>query len=402
MKRRTPWCGSPLKALILHCLLKWGMSKTFDVCIRGDGVVGRTLALLLARERLRVALVSRAQPASAAPPAPDVRAYALNSASRSLLETLRVWPEAPFATPVKEMQVWGDDGGQIDFTADSVGQEALAWIVDVPALEQQLFQAVRYQPQIELVAAPAKAALTVVCEGKKSTSRDEFGVQWTVKPYPQKAVAARLDADVPHQGVARQWFCGGDILALLPLGGPAGNSVALVWSVNEAQAPALLALPPEVFCKQLEEVSQQALGTLTLTSERAAWPLQLARARRWSGAMPDATLAKPRSWVLAGDAAHTVHPLSGQGLNLGLADVQELATVLRTRDYWRSVGDPKLLRSYERARKSGVLPMGWATDGLQQLFAQDTDPWQALRNWGMQRFDQSGPLKAWVTHQARG
>ena len=122
--------------------------------------------------------------------------------------------------------------------------------------------------------------------------------------------------------------------------------------------------------------------------------------------MPVNTVAtsakKPQSWVLAGDAAHTVHPLSGQGLNLGLADVQELATVLRTRDYWRSVGDPKLLRSYERARKSGVLPMGWATDGLQQLFAQETGPWQALRNWGMQRFDQSGPLKAWVAHQARG
>ena len=118
--------------------------------------------------------------------------------------------------------------------------------------------------------------------------------------------------------------------------------------------------------------------------------------------MPGSTPAKTRNWVLAGDAAHTVHPLSGQGLNLGLADVQELATVLRTRDYWRSVGDTRLLRSYERTRKSGVLPMGWATDGLQQLFAQQTGPWSALRNWGMQTFDNSGALKAWVARQATG
>ena len=187
------------------------MSKSFDVCIRGDGVVGRTLALLLARERLRVALVSRAPPPAAeSPPAetpaairPDVRAYALNSASRQVLENLRVWPQAPFSTPVREMQVWGDDGGQVNFSADSVAEHALAWIVDVPALEQQLIQAVHYQPHIERVDAPVSAALTVICEGRKSRSREEFGVRWTVKPYPQKAVAARLDCAKPHQGVAR-------------------------------------------------------------------------------------------------------------------------------------------------------------------------------------------------------
>src|SRR6188474_225616 len=125
------------------------MSKTFDVCVRGDGVVGRTLALLLARERLRVALVVRPEKPAGPNPVADVRAYALNSASRGVLETLRAWPDAAFATPVVEMQVWGDDGGKLDFTARSAGQEALAWIVDVPALEQQLVQAVRYQPQIE-------------------------------------------------------------------------------------------------------------------------------------------------------------------------------------------------------------------------------------------------------------
>lgn len=368
------------------------MSKTFDVCIRGDGVVGRTLALLLARERLRVALVTRLQKTPAEPATADVRAYALNSASRKVLEALRVWPDAPFATPVTEMQVWGDDGGQIDFTAGSVAQDALAWIVDVPALEQQLIQAVRYQPQIETVATPPKAALTVICEGKKSSSRDEFGVQWTVKPYPQKAIAARLDADQPHQGVARQWFAGGDIVALLPLGGSEGNSVALVWSVSVERAEALEQMPPEKFCAALQAVCGLEAGSLRLTSERSSWPLALSKADHWVG----------NGWALAGDAAHTVHPLSGQGLNLGLADAACLAGVLGQREYWRALGDEKLLRRYERARKADVAAMGAVTDGLHGLFAQTDERWQMLRNWGMKGFARSSLLKRWVTRQAAG
>ena len=369
------------------------MSKTFDVCIRGDGVVGRVLALLLARERLRVALVIRPEVAPESPtPAGDVRAYALNSASRQLLQSLRVWPDAPFATPVTQMQVWGDDGGQIDFSADSVGQEALAWIVDVPALEQQLIQAVRYQPQIECVAAPARAALNVVCEGKKSTSRDEFGVQWTVKAYPQKAIAARLEASRPHQGMARQWFAGGDILALLPLGGAGGNSVALVWSVCLDRADMLEQLSPEKFCEALQSVCGLEAGSLHLTGARATWPLALSTANHWVGT----------GWALAGDAAHTVHPLSGQGLNLGLADASCLAGVLAQREYWRALGDEKLLRRYERARKADVAAMGAVTDGLHGLFAQTDDRWQVLRNWGMKGFARSSLLKRWVTRQAAG
>ncbi|WP_029527597.1 FAD-dependent monooxygenase [Polaromonas glacialis] len=369
------------------------MSKTFDVCIRGDGVVGRTLALLLARERLRIALVSRPQQAPGElPAADDVRAYALNSASRKVLDALRVWPDAPFATPVREMQVWGDDGGQIDFTADSVAQEALAWIVDVPALEQQLIQAVRYQPQIELVTAPAKAALTVICEGKKSASRDEFGVQWTVKAYAQKAIAARLEADMPHQGIARQWFVNGDIVALLPLGGSDASAVALVWSASLERADSLEQMPPEQFCAALQAICGPEAGQLQLTSERASWPLALSNAGHWVGS----------GWALAGDAAHTVHPLSGQGLNLGLADAACLAEVLAQREYWRALGDEKLLRRYERARKADVATMGAVTDGLHGLFAQSDGRWQALRNWGMKGFSRSSLLKRWVTRQAAG
>ncbi len=361
--------------------------------------MGKTLALLLARDRLRVALVAAPQPPS---PTADVRAYALNAASRALLESVRSWPEPNFATPVQAIQVLGDQGGVVNFSAPTSAPGALAWIVDVPALETQLAEALRYQPLVEVVDSPPPAALTVVCEGKSSRTRTEFGVEFDVTPYEHHAIAARFSCEKPHAQVARQWFTRGGIVAFLPLGGVSGNSVALVWSVNQSRVPDLLALPPEEFCKELENASQHALGALTLTSVRATWPLQLARARRWSGAMPGTTPAKPRNWVLAGDAAHTVHPLSGQGLNLGLADVQALATVLRTRDYWRSVGDPRLLRSYERTRKAGVVPVGWATDGLQQLFAQPSGPWASLRNWGMQTFDNSGPLKAWVARQATG
>ena len=364
------------------------MSKTFDVCIRGGGVVGHTLALLLARERLRVALVARPPPA----PAADVRAYALNSASREVLQALRVWPEAAFATPVREMQVWGDKGGYVNFTADSLASEALAWIVDVPALEQQLVQAARYQPQIERMAAPEKAALTVVCEGQRSSSRDEFGARWTVKPYPQKAIAARLESDQPHQGVARQWFANGDIVALLPLSGAAGNSLALVWSLSIERAGEMENLPPEAFCAALQAVCGEKVGKLHLTSERVSWPLALSNADHWVG----------EGWALAGDAAHTVHPLSGQGLNLGLADASCLAGVLAQREYWRGLGEEKLLRRYERARKADVAAMGAVTDGLHGLFAQTDDRWQMLRNWGMNGFGRSGILKRWVTRQAAG
>ena len=143
---------------------------------------------------------------------------------------------------------------------------------------------------------------------------------------------------------------------------------------------------------RLTQASHEVLGRLTLTTERAQWPLQLAQADRWCGP----------GWVLAGDAAHNVHPLAGQGLNLGLADARELAAVLCGREYWRSVGDAKLLRRYERARKADVLAMGLATDGLQQLFARTEAPLAWLRNWGMRGFEASGPLKHWVARRAMG
>ncbi|SDI25835.1 FAD-dependent monooxygenase [Variovorax sp. OV700] len=374
------------------------MALSPEVCIRGAGIVGRTLALLLARERVRVALV--VPPVAAAKE--DIRAYALNTASRALLESLRAWPDAAHATPVREMLVNGDEGGRVQFSAVRQKVDALAWIVDVPALEQQLADAVRFQPQVEVVSEPVAAPLTVVCEGKASATRDALGVSYAVTRYPQHAIAARLEAAQSHDGVAHQWFNDhGEVLALLPMGGVQSHSVALVWSVDQLRAPALLAQSADEFNAAVSEASHGVLGPLQLTSERAAWPLSRAIADRWTGAMPQAKGAS-QTWALAGDAAHTVHPLAGQGLNLGLADAAMLADVIKQREYWRSVGDPRLLRRYERARRADVLQMSLATDGLQQLFSHSMGPLPVLRNWGMRGFDRTRLLKHWIANQAMG
>ncbi len=367
------------------------MALPIDVCIRGAGIVGRTLALLLARERLNVGLV--AHPDGPASSAGDVRAYALNSASKLLLEQLRAWPGDPHATPVKAMQIRGDEGGEVNFSAAAQNVPALAWIVDVVALQDRLAEALRFQSMVQWLPEAQPAALTVVCEGKASATRAEFGVQFDATPYPQRAIAARLHCENNHGHVARQWFQDGDILAFLPLGGPDdGNSVAIVWSVREPRAQSLLELESRQFESRVTAASHAVLGKATLTSERACWPLQLARADRWCGP----------GWALAGDAAHTVHPLAGQGLNLGLADAAELAAVVSRRENWRGVGDEKLLRRYERARKAGLVAMGATTDGLQQMFDRDAQPWAYLRGWGMRGFDRSGPVKRWAARRAMG
>ena len=372
--------------MIFTAFLKCGMASHFDVCIRGDGIVGRSLALLLARERLKVAIVSL-RPASVQA---DVRAYALNQASRQLLEPLRVWPSDGELTPVSAMQVWGDDGGHLSF--DAVGE--LAWLVPAATLEGLLEQALRFAPQISRLEAgqEVSAALTVICEGRDSSSRRALGLSWDQRPYAHKALAARLRCTVPHGGVARQWFRGADIVALLPLGGSQGDELALVWSLPQAQADALQALSDQDFSLALQEALGPQVGGLSLSSPVMAWPLQLARADRWVGP----------GWALAGDAAHTVHPLAGQGLNLGLADARELARVIAGREFWRPLGDLRLLRRYERARKADVWAMGLLTDGLQSLFARGDAPWQTLRNWGMNAVHGHAPLKSWLTRQAMG
>jgi ubiquinone biosynthesis UbiH/UbiF/VisC/COQ6 family hydroxylase len=291
-------------------------------------------------------------------------------------------------------------GASVQFDADSQYAPALNWIVDVPVLEGLLSDAVRFQPLIELHSEAQPARLTVICEGRASSSREGFGVDFDITPYDQTAVAARVECTVPHHQVARQWFADREILAFLPMGGPEGNLYALVWSVSPTRANALLAMGPQEFCQALEAASGTAEGTLLLTSDRKSWGLQAALARRWCANRLQEGVQS--GWVLAGDAAHNVHPLAGQGLNLGLGDIAELARLLEERPYWRSVGDMKLLRAYERARKAQYALVGGSGDVLQQLFAQTQPAVRGIRDWGMRAFEHSGRVKDWIARRAMG
>ena len=380
----------------------------FDVCIRGAGIVGRSLALMLASQGLRVALVNLHASANAGQGHSDVRAYALNMAAKQLLTDLRCWPEDSACTPILKMHIEGDQGGNLEFSAAEQGVEALNWMVDVPSLENNLRKASGFQPLIQELAENVPAPLTVICEGRASQTRAELGVAFEVKHYDQHSLACRIRTQAPHSQVARQWFQnthGPEILAFLPIRGEASHEWAVVWSLTPARAQALLNVSADAFNLQLQSASQGIAGVVELISERAVWPLQLAKASQWTGTMPGSgtgsgTGKKAASFALAGDAAHAIHPLAGQGLNVGLADVATLASVIQAKEFWRPLSDTKLLRRYERARQAEVLAMGCVTDGMQTLFAEPSVPVQKLRNWGMSAFNQLSPLKKWMAGEA--
>lgn len=367
-----------------------------DVCIRGNGAVGLSLALALARQGLRVGLIG--QVPATTPVVPDVRAYALNAASRRLLTDLRVWDALPAdaVTAVDEMRISGDaPGGLLAFSAWQQGVEALAWIVDAAALEATLLTAARFAPHLTMLgegdASADGAALTVLAEGKASASRAALGVKFERQAYGHTALAARLVADQPHGNVARQWFRAPDVLALLPFDRPeATRSYGLVWSLPADRAAELQAAPAAELDAALAEATGGAAGTLRVASPVAAWPLAIAQADRLCGP----------GWVLVGDAAHQVHPLAGQGLNLGLADVASLARVIAAREPWRTLGDEILLRRHVRERAGATRAMGWVTDGLLHLFANPQPLARELRNRGMGLLNHLAPIKRFLTQRA--
>ena len=379
-------------------------STQFDVCIRGAGIVGRSLSLMLASQGLRVALVNLSDAQKSAHGHSDVRAYSLNSASQQLLTDLRCWPEGTACTPILKMHIEGDQGGNLEFSAAQQDVEALNWMIDVPTLENNLAKSIGFQPLIQEVAENVKAPLTVICEGRASQTRAELGVAFDVKHYEQHALACRIQTQAPHQQIARQWFHtahGPEILAFLPIGGEDSHEWAVVWSLTPTRTEQLRSNKAASFCAQLQEASNGVAGSIELISERAVWPLQLAKAARWTGSMPHSESGhRATSFALTGDAAHAMHPLAGQGLNVGLADVMALSRVIQAKEFWRPLSDAKLLRRYERVRQAEVLAMGFVTDGLQMLFAQPDLPLQKLRNWGMTTFNQLSPLKKWMAAQA--
>lgn len=376
--------------------------KLPEVRIRGAGVVGCTLALGLSAMGIRVVIE---QSPDIQPLTDEVRAYALNQASRQLLEQLKIWPALPTQAvcAVQDMDVYGDGaGGNLTFSAWQQHTAALAWIVDAAALESALKQALQFASHVRM-AAPSPAAadvatmsqgadLLVLCEGRDSVTRQAMGIDWLGHSYDHMAVATRLISDVPHGGVAHQWFRSPDILALLPMHQPEPDkSYGLVWSVPTHQAHQLMQLDDRGFEQALHQALAQphhasapiAAMQLKVTGARRAWPLQVGRAQRISGS----------GWVMLGDCAHVVHPLAGQGLNLGLADVTELLRTIAQRESWRPLGDARLLARYARARLVSTLAMTSVTDGLWQLFNTHT-PWvKTLRNQGMSWMDRADFLK---------
>jgi 2-polyprenyl-6-methoxyphenol hydroxylase-like FAD-dependent oxidoreductase len=362
-----------------------------DILVRGDGAVGLTAALALSRLGFDVALLGAGEPK-----ADDLRAYALNQFSVDLLASLKVWEAIPAdaRTAVHDMHIEGDvPGAVLEFSAWSQALPQLAWIVDAAALETTLRDAVRFAHHVRRVDAPVDAALTVLAEGKDSVTRSALGARMQRHAYGQRAIAARLRCDRGHAGLARQWFRSPDILALLPLNRPQpGHGLALVWSVPDEEAVRLLALDEAGFVDALMQATGGAAGRLELVSARAAWPLSIGRAEPLCGP----------GWVLVGDAAHVVHPLAGQGLNLGLADVASLAEVLAAREPWRAPGDERLLARHARAREAATRSMGLLTDGLLHLFAHPS-PWvKELRNRGLGLVNHLPPLKKALAGRAVG
>ncbi len=392
-----------------------------DVCVRGGGIVGSALALSLAGRGFRVVLQGRpraAKPLRDDGPHTDVRAYALNPSSVAFLQSLGVWSTLAedARTAIHDMQVQGDlRRATLHFSAWQQKVAALGWIVDAEALEAALSSAVDDRcaaPGATLLRqgdehAVVRASLLAVTEGGRSSSREALGVGFERQPYGQHAVAARIRSDRPHQNTAHQWFLSPDILALLPLDRPTHDlSYALVWSVSTSRAQALMAMDAAAFDHALNEAIQghptdrvratgrgsdvDGVGRLALASERASWPLSVARADRITGP----------GWVLLGDAAHVIHPLAGQGLNLGLGDVQALVAAIDAKEAWRPIGDARLLSRYERRRSAAVGAMTFTTDTLQQLFAHPAVVARELRNAGLSLVEHLPYLKRRLARHA--
>jgi len=385
----------------------------FDVVIVGAGLVGASLAASLRGSGLRLAVVEPAAPRGVSDAAWNSRIYAISPGSVAFLEAAGAWQrlDATRVEPVLDMHVCGDDGtSRLDFSSLDVGHSALAWILEGSRLQDALWRTLVADGGIELRCPASCASITwlddraeialedgerlrtrlvVGADGADSWVRKQAGIHAHVHAYGQLGVVANFACAVSHAGVAHQWFRPDGVLALLPL---PGNRVSMVWSTWEAQGQELLALSGEALCEQVREASHDAVGALTLITPAAAFPLRRTKVAR---------LVAPRV-ALIGDAAHVVHPLAGQGVNLGFRDARELAALLTDRGPLPDCGAHSFLRRFERARAEDILSMMATTDMLQKLFNTDLPALSAVRNWGLRLTGRLGAVRNLLIQHAVG
>ncbi|MEO6974989.1 MAG: UbiH/UbiF family hydroxylase [Gallionella sp.] len=387
----------------------------FDVVIIGGGLVGASLAAALKHSGLSLAMVESQSlliPENAPANAGDWdnRIYAISPGSRSFLEQSGAWSllDTRRIAPVEAMRVFGDTGAELEFSAYQMGVAELACILENRALHSALWQVLQDQENLTLLQ-PARCAslefsadeallaledgrtlgakLIVGADGRDSWVRNQAGISAAPLDYQQHGVVANFSCELPHRGIAHQWFQPDGILALLPL---AGNRVSMVWSVSPEQSAHLLALSHEALCAQVAAASRHTLGELKLVTPPAAFPLRLL-------VLPQ--ISAPRV-ALIGDAAHNMHPLAGQGVNTGFRDARQLARILLERGAQNDCGDAHLLRRYERKRKEDIYSMQAATYGLKNLFNNDNPLLRTARNLGLDAVNHINPLKKMLMQHA--
>jgi 2-octaprenylphenol hydroxylase len=395
-------------------------ARDFDVVIVGAGVIGAAMASLLVACKLsapgRVAIVAD-RFATAAPPDADwdLRVYALSRASERLLKSCGVWDSLPITRvfAYERMCVWDAGGephgkGSLSFDSAEIGEPNLGYIVDGRVLQWQCLQAARtagtvlLEAGLESVAATdadisislsdgraLRSQLLIAADGQESKTRKLLGIETAGHSYRQDALVAHVRTAKPHGNTAWQRFLGPGPLAFLPL--PDGRS-SIVWSAALAEATRLRALDPPAFGAALTAASGEVLGDCELSTPLASFPLKLQYSLEY---------ARPRA-VLLGDAAHVVHPLAGQGLNLGLLDCAALADVLGQAGGAGYFGEHRLLRRYERWRRSENLLAAGALDGLERLFSNADPLSTGLRSAGLSAVDKLPFVKRRFAQRALG
>jgi 2-octaprenylphenol hydroxylase len=375
-----------------------------ELVVVGGGPVGASLAR--AARGLSVALVANERRVPRTSEALDARVYALSPGNVAFLKELGAWramPEERLA-PVHAMRIYGDQASSLEFDAYGAGVPELAWIVEDAVLQDALWRGLEAEvfapAQCEVLRVEPKnvflqlrdgrhiaAKLVVGADGANSFVRAQAGIAATERGYGQSAVVANFRCEKRHRNIAWQWFQRGAVLALLPL---TGEHVSMVWSLPAPESGRISALEPQALCREVEAAAGGALGALALVTPPRSYALRRLAAKR---------LVAPRV-ALAGDAGHVIHPLAGQGLNLGLQDARALAAVLGSRELFRDPGELRLLRRYERARAEPILAMDTMVDTLFRLFGAESPLAARLRNAGLNLTDRLPVVKNMLMRQA--